>query len=58
MAVIAAISNKKIPERPKEFSAYLEHADFMWQILEDCWKSEPTERPTARQLKSLLQTIV
>ncbi|CAE6454109.1 unnamed protein product [Rhizoctonia solani] len=50
--VILAIMNRELPERiPEVF------ADRLWDLLGQCWRYNPQERPTARQVLYILQEL-
>ncbi|KAG8744622.1 hypothetical protein FRC10_009847 [Ceratobasidium sp. 414] len=48
LAVITAVTQKRLPTRPQEFipSASTD-GDTLWSLLSSCWAYEPTSRPTA-----------
>ncbi|CAE6447433.1 unnamed protein product [Rhizoctonia solani] len=58
-AVIATILIKKAnPVRPAVYIPQNSaHGDFLWDLLTKCWAYEPTDRPPAEEVKSLMTQI-
>ncbi|KAG9091957.1 hypothetical protein FS749_016119 [Ceratobasidium sp. UAMH 11750] len=51
------VTDKKVPDRPQEIPTNFAWADMLWNLLIDCWRYAPSERPTARNVCSQLQKI-
>ncbi|TDL17582.1 kinase-like protein [Rickenella mellea] len=48
--VVMTIMQKKTPKRPTDDLSGIGLDDSMWNIMEQCWQSEPTLRPTIAQV--------
>ncbi|KNZ73267.1 putative serine/threonine-protein kinase [Termitomyces sp. J132] len=58
MTLMAALLNGKTPTRPRiDDPAWSEHGlnDRIWDLMEDCWKSGPLERPKMVDIISVLK---
>ncbi|CAE6458990.1 unnamed protein product [Rhizoctonia solani] len=56
--VVATITRGEGPQRPNEIALYTRHSDRVWDILQQCWKWNPGERPTAGQIKGFFYEIM
>lgn len=58
VAVMSMVTRREGIKRPGELSVHTEHGDHVWNILQQCWKWDPKERPSANQVKALLYEIM
>ncbi|KAK1230558.1 hypothetical protein PQX77_006358 [Marasmius sp. AFHP31] len=56
IAVGPCIMNGARPERPTDIPN-LQMSDELWTVMEECWKTEPPERPSAGDLRARLIEI-
>ncbi|CAE6479480.1 unnamed protein product [Rhizoctonia solani] len=57
-AACLKIMNKILPERPeKHIPTGGEQADLLWQLLNQCWASDPLHRPAAATVRDKLREI-
>ncbi|KAG8793927.1 hypothetical protein FRC12_001151 [Ceratobasidium sp. 428] len=59
MAVIPAVLlQKELPERPHQYiPSNSEHGETLWSLLKRCWAYEPRDRPSASQVKDMMQGV-
>ncbi|ELU39095.1 nuclear condensin complex subunit Smc2, putative [Rhizoctonia solani AG-1 IA] len=57
-AVVAMISRGEGPRYPNEMALYTRHSDRVWEMLQQCWRQNPAERPTAEQIKAVFYEIM
>ncbi|KAG9123133.1 hypothetical protein FRC07_000195 [Ceratobasidium sp. 392] len=58
IGVIIAISAKKIPLRPEDpIPRESQDGDRLWLLLTKCWTYEPSKRPQADEVESIMRTI-
>ncbi|CAE6438642.1 unnamed protein product [Rhizoctonia solani] len=57
--IIQMIGTDKRPERSNhpKIEEY-DHSDEIWQLFEDCWKKQPGDRPSAREVVRRLRPLV
>ncbi|KAH7320503.1 kinase-like domain-containing protein [Rhizoctonia solani] len=57
--IIQMIGTEKRPERSNhpKIEEY-DHSDEIWQLFEDCWKKQPGDRPSARDVVQRLKPLV
>ncbi|CEL53472.1 RGS domain-containing serine/threonine-protein kinase A OS=Dictyostelium discoideum GN=rckA PE=1 SV=1 [Rhizoctonia solani AG-1 IB] len=57
--IIQMIGTNKRPERANhpKIEEY-EHSDEIWRLFEDCWKRQPEERPSAREVVQRFKSLV
>ncbi|CUA71756.1 RGS domain-containing serine/threonine-protein kinase A [Rhizoctonia solani] len=56
--IIQMIGTNRRPERANhpKIEEY-EHSDEIWQLFEDCWKKQPEDRPSAREIVTRLREL-
>ncbi|KAG9096290.1 hypothetical protein FRC06_008831, partial [Ceratobasidium sp. 370] len=58
LAVITAVTQKRLPTRPQEFiPSSSTDGDTLWSLLSSCWAYEPRSRPTAEAVKMAMENI-
>ncbi|CAE7162504.1 unnamed protein product [Rhizoctonia solani] len=55
-AVIMAVMQGILPNRPIEHLKDDEQGNLVWNLLVKCWSREPSERPSARQVLEALES--
>lgn len=56
--VLMVMSGKKLSRPPAETCSQFGLNDNIWKLLEACWQTDPTERPTARRVVEIIKTTV
>ncbi|KAG8701127.1 hypothetical protein FRC08_004271 [Ceratobasidium sp. 394] len=58
MALMKAISDKRLPKRPEEhIPSTTAHGNILWWMLLQCWATDPKSRPTATQVQQVMAII-
>ncbi|KAG9098022.1 hypothetical protein FS749_004908 [Ceratobasidium sp. UAMH 11750] len=53
-----AIITGKIPARPEShIPSKSQDGDALWSLLEDCWASEPKERPSSSDVSQRMERV-
>ncbi|KAG6331295.1 hypothetical protein ID866_7793 [Astraeus odoratus] len=58
VAVFAKILTGSLPERPSKDSTYSRMTDDWWGVCLECWKQDPSSRPSALQFLLKVETMV
>ncbi|QRV89370.1 mitogen activated protein kinase kinase kinase [Ceratobasidium sp. AG-Ba] len=56
-AAMFAIMAGRTPERPDRIPVGESWADELWKLLQECWDTDPMQRPTASDVHTRLKTI-
>ncbi|CAE6444245.1 unnamed protein product [Rhizoctonia solani] len=57
-AVVAMITRGEAPRYANEIALYTRQSDRIWDMLQQCWKRNPGERPTAEHIKDIFYEIM
>ncbi|KAG9038389.1 hypothetical protein FS837_001257, partial [Tulasnella sp. UAMH 9824] len=55
--VAQVITKNQVPTRSDYKSSVLDNHPEIWEMFERCWSREPTDRPTAKEIVDVLETI-
>ncbi|KAG8713418.1 hypothetical protein FRC08_013280, partial [Ceratobasidium sp. 394] len=55
--MITAVVHKKVPDRPQEIPTNVVWGDMLWDLLVNCWRYIPSERPAAHDVCRHLKEI-